>query len=163
VAGAVFFFLKTLTSRERPARKWRIPDSENILSHFVTSLTILGHVKCRRTIMTSAAGFTLFHLLHIRRVSTALRCEEFRMTLVTAEHAEVSLMGEGDVAGIFIDVEDITGMAGHAVSRDAEGLLAVVAKTAGLTGLHILHGEGRILPGDDVIDIVMTGGTVLAD
>jgi len=85
------------------------------------------------------------------------------MALVTAEHVEMSLVGESDVAGIFVDVKDITGMTGHTVPCDVEGLLAVVAKAAGLTDLHVRHGEGRILPGDDMIDIIMAGRAVLAD
>ena len=113
--------------------------------------------------MTGAAGFTLLHILHIRQVCTALRLEEVRMTLVTAEHLEMSLVGESDVAGIFVDVKDISGMTGHTVPCDVEGLLAVVAKAAGLTDLHVRHGEGRILPGDDMIDIIMAGRAVLAD
>ena len=85
------------------------------------------------------------------------------MTLFAAEHAEMRVVRESDITGIIVDVDDITGMAAGAIPGDAEGLFAVVAEAAGLARGHIRHGEGRVLPGDDVIDIVVADGTILAD
>ena len=90
MAGAVSFYRKTC-KLGKPAQRQRISIQDILPSHLVTSLTIIGHAKNRRTIMTCATGFTMFQLLRVRQVCPALRCECVRMTLETTEHAKVGI------------------------------------------------------------------------
>ena len=104
------------------------------------------------------------HRLHADLVTVSLRDEYVRVALIAAEHLDMSVMWKDDLAVVcgVIDLY-ITGMAGGTVAGDTEGFFAIVAQTAGLTFFHLGHGEGWVLLGDYVKDLVMACRAVLAD
>lgn len=113
--------------------------------------------------MAGPARLALLHLLHGGRIRPPLRLEEVGMAVIATEHAGMGLMWKDDIAGILVDIEDISSVAGGAVAGHAECFLAVMADAAGLPLFHLVHGERRIFFGHDVIDLVMAGRAVLAD
>ena len=67
--------------------------------------------------MAGAAGFAVLHVFHGRLVRAALGLEQVGMATVAAlQHLNVRGMRKGDVAGVFVLVENVTGMALGAVS-----------------------------------------------
>lgn len=104
-------------------------------------LAIPGDTECRRTVVAGAAGLTILHLGHGRLVHAALGLEQVGVAVFAAKQGNVRGVREGDVAGIFLDVEDVAGMAGDAVALDTESALAVMAGPAGLAPLHRFHAD----------------------
>lgn len=132
-------------------------------SHLVTGLTIFGNPECRRTIVAGSTVFAFFHGFHGHLVCALLRFEQVGVTFVAAERFDVDSMGERDIAGILVNKDDVSGMAGCAVTFDTESLLAIVAETTGFAFFHVGHGVGRILLGDDVKNVIVASWTVIAD
>ena len=93
--------------------------------------------------MTGAAGFTVLHVFHGRLVGAAFGLKQVGMaTIAATKHFNVYGVREGDVAVIFILVENVTGMALGAVTVTgyAESIRPVVTGTAGFTLPHVFHG-----------------------
>ncbi len=114
-------------------------------------------------VVTGAAGFTGFHLLHADQVTVAFRDKDVRMAFIATKHLGVSFMAEDHFLGEPIIDFNITCVAGDTVPADAESFLAGVAEAAGLFVFHLDHGDGRIVFGNNMKNVIVTDGTVLAD
>ncbi len=80
--------------------------------------------------MAGTTGFALFHIFHGRPIRTSHRFEQLWMAVVAAEHVGVGCVWEVHVAGVFLLEEDVTGVAGSAVTARAKRSIAIVAGTA---------------------------------
>ena len=137
--------------------------NNNVLSSLMATATVTADTKCGIAIMTSAAGFAIFHLFHANQVTVAFCDKKVCMAFITAKHFGMHIMTENDLLGCTIIDFNITGMTSRAVPAGTESLVAIMAKTTGLTTLHLLHGEHRVLFGNNMKNIIVTGWTVFTD
>jgi hypothetical protein len=91
--------------------------------------------------MACPARLTFPHLFHGRPVGSALSLEQVGVAFFAAKHAAMHEMREGDIPGVFILEEYIAGMAGDAVTFNAECRPPIVTGAARLASLHRFHAD----------------------
>lgn len=89
--------------------------------------------------MAGTTGLAALHRLHGCPVGTTLRLEQIGMTFVATEHVKVSGVREHDISVVIVFIEDITSMAGGAVTGHPKRCVSVVAGAAGCAVFHRFH------------------------
>jgi hypothetical protein len=93
--------------------------------------------------MAGPAGLAAFHVFHGSLVRAALGLKQVRMAIsAAAKHLNVNGVREYYVAGFFVLVENVAGMALGAVTGNgySESIGPVMTGPAGLAALHVFHG-----------------------
>jgi hypothetical protein len=115
------------------------------LNRHVSSITVTGHtVSCDTkrgiTIMAGTAGFSVFHLFHTDLVAVGLGFKGVRMTFVATEHINMCIVAENNRSHRTLDGDILRAlMTSSTIALDTEGVLAIMAGTAGFSTFHLLH------------------------
>jgi len=130
-----------------------------ILDHMALCATA-GYGECRLAVVTTAAGEPTLHLFHGDMGVAAIRPEELCMTVGAGKRGKMEFMAENNRTEIGDFDRDFFGPVAGCTLVQTEGTHLVVTQSAGFAGLHLGHGDRRILAANGKHGIVTYSAVV---